>query len=278
MTLNDIKKEVAVLGFENESAIDSSIECAARRALSTIYNEHGVQALGRIYQNSPIPTRHLSMIVHAPGEDEAIPLADCSYAFVISGVGLVEISDENGTRTQEFDTPSSYLFGCIIGEGEIRFKGEFRYTVYDLCIYGEKFADGDEPPRYSRMREYILADHLPDFLCASSCPTDGCGREIAGASIDSGRLIRPYGYVGEISIRYRKRAPEVSIDAPDRELDVPRELEQLVFLLAASYVWLDDDAEKAQYYMSLYRDGMSALKVYTRSGIDTSFTDIARWA
>lgn len=278
MTLNDIKKEVAVLGFENESAIDSSIECAARRALATIYTEHGVHAVGSIYQNSPVPIKHLPMIIHTAGKDEVIELGDCSYAFVISGVGTFEISDDLGVRTQDFDTRSTYLFGRINGSGEIRFTGEFRYTVYDLCIYDEKFADGEAPPRCGRMREYALDEYLPDFLFCSSLPTDARGIEIAGASISSGRLLVPYDYVGQIVIKYRKRAPEVSINVPDAPLDVPTELEQLVFLLTAAYVWLDDDADKAQYYMSLYRDGMSVLKVYARSGVDTAFTDVARWA
>ena len=70
----------------------------------------------------------------------------------------------------------------------------------------------------------------------------------------------------------------MSIDTPDRELDIPKELESLVPLLAAAYVWLDDDADKAQYYMSLYRDGMSAVKLYTRRAVDTGFENATGWA
>ena len=39
-----------------------------------------------------------------------------------------------------------------------------------------------------------------------------------------------------------------------------------------------DDPEKAQYYMSLYRDGMSGVKLYTRKNVDTKFNDVTRWA
>ena len=91
-------------------------------------------------------------------------------------------------------------------------------------------------------------------------------------------MLLPYGYIGEAVIRYRRSAPEVSINAPDRELDIPGELETLVPLLAAAYVWLDDDADKAQYYMSLYREGMSAVKLYTRGGVNTEFCDATGWA
>ena len=157
-------------------------------------------------------------------------------------------------------------------------KGEFCYTVYDLCVYDEVFEEGYEPPRYTSTREYDLAEAIPDFLCATGEATDRFGNKIPGASISSGILILPYDYKGEIVIRYRKRAPKVSIDTPDVELNVPAELESLVPLLTAAYVWLDDSPDKAQYYMSLYRDGMSGVKLYTRRGVDTKITDVTGWA
>lgn len=278
MTLNDIKKEVAHLGFESESAVDGGIESAVRRALSTIYNEHGTHTLGRLYQNSPTPKRHIPLIVHTAGVEDVITTDGGTYAFTVNSAGRFEIRDENGTRTESFDTQNGYAYGRVKGEGEIRFLGEFRYTVYDLCIYGEDFAEGDVPPRFSKMREYDLRKIFPDFLFALSSPTDGEGEKIRGASVSSGMMYIPYGYVGEVVVEYRRRAPEVSVNAPDAQLDIPTELASLVPLLAAAYVWLDDDAEKAQYYMSLYRDGMSAVKLYTRRAVDTAFTDATGWA
>lgn len=278
MTLNDIKKEVAALGFESESAIDTSIEFAARRALATIYNEHGVLATGRIYQNSPMPRMHLPMVIHTPDKDDVISLTDCTYAFVISGVGAFEISDKDGARVEDFDTRESYVYGRVKGTAEIRFMGEFRYTVYDLCTYDEAFAEGEAPPRYAKMREYSLKELLPDFLFASAAPIDREGKRIDGATVSCGRLKVPYGYVGEILLEYRKSAPEVSVNTPEKDLMIPTELEELVPLLSAAYVWLDDDADKAQYYMSLYRDGMSAVKLYTRREVECEFTDTTRWA
>ena len=52
----------------------------------------------------------------------------------------------------------------------------------------------------------------------------------------------------------------------------------IVPLLAAAYVWLDDDAEKAQYYMSLYRDGMASLKLYSPRCVSTEYEDVTGWA
>ena len=279
MTLNDIKKEVAHLGFESESAIDGSIEGATRRALSTIYTEHGARGTGRLYQSSPIPRRYIPAIAHTGKEEEVISLVWSSYAFVVSGVGAFQVSDSGGNvRYEEFDTYNGYVHGKVIGAGVIRFKGDFRYTVYDLCIYSEAFADGEAPPRYGKMREYDLKDVFPDFLCAITAPKTADGEMIKNSSITGRRLLLPYDYTGEVLVEYRKSAPAVSINTPDLDLDIPDELKDLVPLLVAAYVWLDDDADKAQYYMSLYRDGMSAVKLYTRRCIDTEFDDTTRWA
>ncbi len=279
MTLNDIKKEVAHLGFESESAIDgASIESALRRALFTIYTEHGTYSTWSIYQSSPTPVLYVREIAHRGSEDGLIVLNGQTYAFVVSGTGTIEIRDDNGVRTHSFSTPGSYVCGKLIGEGKMHLKGKFCYTVYDLCVYDEVFEEGHEPPRYTAMREYDLANVIPDFLCAAGEAVDRLGNKIPGASISSGTLCLPYEYKGEAVIRYRKRAPRVSIDTPDVELNVPAELESLVPLLTAAYVWLDDSPDKAQYYMSLYRDGMSGVKLYTRRSIDTKITDVTRWA
>ena len=221
---------------------------------------------------------HVPIIVHNGAEDEVIELNGRTYAFVVSGAGEVEIKDKDGTRTRSFDTAGGFVHGRVVDGGELRFKGEFRYTVYDLCVYEERFAEGEAPPVFGKWHVYDLAKLLPDFLYATSDPTDPSGAKICGASISSGNMTLPYEYVGEAMIKYRKSAPQVSINEPDKELEIPRELRALVSLLTAAYVWLDDDAEKAQYYMSLYRDGMSAVKLYTRSEVNTKFSDATGWA
>ena len=87
----------------------------------------------------------------------------------------------------------------------------------------------------------------------------------------------PESYFGKINLIY-KRAPEKLVGNPDDDVPVPDGCEHLLPLLAASYVWLDDDPEKSQYYMSLYREAMSAVKYYDRAHIDNSYHVINGWA
>jgi hypothetical protein len=48
-------------------------------------------------------------------------------------------------------------------------------------------------------------------------------------------------------------------------------------LLTAAFMWLDDDAGKAQYYMSLYRDLVANTKRYSSNKIDTVYR-VNGWA
>ena len=57
----------------------------------------------------------------------------------------------------------------------------------------------------------------------------------------------------------------------DERIDVPEELAELLPLAVASFVWLDDDPEKAQYYMSLYKDGIGTLRRFHPRELGSSY-------
>ena len=75
-----------------------------------------------------------------------------------------------------------------------------------------------------------------------------------------GRLILPDGYSGEIRINYHRAPIKTSGTDPDERIDIPPECEELLPLLVASYVWLEDSPDIAQYYRSLYREGINTLR------------------
>lgn len=277
MTLNDIKKEIAALGFESEGSVSADWVFSVRRALEEAYREYGVHAEAVIYQNNPTPDFHIGALTHAAGDGVAFSFVGGAYCFKVDGVGTLCVSDESGEREYAFHGGTASFSGCLDGEATLTFIGDFRYTVYDLCHFSELTEASADALRYGRLTEYDLERRIPDYLTVCDVVRDGTGEEIKGCSVCSGVLSVPYGYAGEIRVRYCKRAPSVSADFADEELDVPPALAPLIPLLCAFYVWLDDDAEKAQYYLSRYREGMSVLKLYSRGCLDTKYTDIARW-
>ncbi len=58
---------------------------------------------------------------------------------------------------------------------------------------------------------------------------------------------------GTYTIVYRHRPNKITLDSPDTEvIDMPASLTNLIAPLAAYYIWLDDDMQKAQMYRNDY--------------------------
>lgn len=278
MTLQDIKNEVAALGFEADVSIDNAFIFSLRRALEVAYSERGVHKSLRLYQRTQKPDFLVEKTVHDAFEELTFSFEGGAYYFHTCGRGSFEISDRTGTRRVDFNSLRSTHRGFISDGGTIRFTGDFCYTVYDLCHFKELLSDSADDIFFGKRKEYVLKDFAPDFLGICDKIKNGDGEEIEGASVCGGTLAVPYEYEGEITVKYRCSPPEVTQDSTDTELDIDPELAYLIPLLTASYVWLDDDAEKAQYYMTLYRNGMASLKMYSTRCLDSKYENVTRWA
>ncbi len=279
MTLNEIKNEVLSLGFEKNIPDDDAFVNALKLGLRTAYSERGVLGRLRFYQRSPIPTLHIPCVYHEGGDKvEKIEAFGRYLCMRLTGKGEVTVSDSDGERHHPFDTEFTYFHTRINGSTTVTFSGEYPYEVLFFSVYSENFPDGYEVPEYGFEREYELCELAKDYLCVASLPEDGSGRTIKGSDVRSGALVIPYSYTGEVRLTYRRRAPEIREDYPDEELGIATELAHLIPLITAAYVWLDDDFDKAQYYMSLYREGMAALKLYSRSSTESAYEDVLRWS
>lgn len=66
-------------------------------------------------------------------------------------------------------------------------------------------------------------------------------------------LYLPLKRDGVFTIRYKRRPAEVTIDSTDNDVvDMPAGVTNLIAPLAAYYIWLDDDTQKAQMYRNDY--------------------------
>lgn len=64
---------------------------------------------------------------------------------------------------------------------------------------------------------------------------------------------------GEYTVEAEVRHPVVTLDDEDNEIPLPAEQHDLVPLLTAMYLWMDDEPTKAQYYKALYDEQVSVL-------------------
>ena len=73
-------------------------------------------------------------------------------------------------------------------------------------------------------------------------------------------VINPFGNEGSYRIYYEKQCTPIDKDTPDTfELEFPLVAHSLVPLLAAYYLWLDDEEQKATMYNNLYEQKLNQL-------------------
>lgn len=274
MTLNELKTEVAALGFETGAIDDSVFIGAANRALAMIYTD--LPRLKTLYAPAcPIePTYRLASIHHSAGERIELPLSGRAYSFFVSGSGEFTKVTPLTRTTSEFDTPLSEYRGIIDGDVTLIFEGNGDYEVLNLSTYDRLVGDGAEGiPRDGRVR--IDPDGLTDdFAAFAEAPRDADGEIILGAEIDGRELILPAGYRGVVSIRYERRPKRISAAVAD--IDISPERAHLLPLLTAYFVWIDDEPELAERYRRLY--GELAAAERRRGARTAEYVDALRWA
>ena len=111
----------------------------------------------------------------------------------------------------------------------------------------------------------------PDFVSFVNQIKGMRGEIISSIVASDGILYVPTDFKGSILVTYQ-RLPETMLAADgDIQIDMPRELEHVLPLLVASFLWLDDDEAKAQYYLAIYRDLMNTVRRYGNKCIDTTY-------
>lgn len=278
MTLRDIRDEVGSLGFDELTVELTALAGAVRRALSVMYAECGVKSVMRFYKRVPEKTVALGEITHPAGKAVTVGAGEGAYSLFVSGAGSFTLTDSDGTRRYSFNTGGKRFCGFIKGDGVFSFEGEGAYGVYNFFLYPDFYSERQsDVPTSSGCEEYSLKEIAPDYFAPLGAPLSPDKGQIKGARVYLDKIILPSDYHGEVMLDYRKAPPTVSADTPDEKIDIPRDREHLLPLLTAAYVWLDDDSEKAYYYMSLYREGMAALKLYCSHSVDASVGDVLGW-
>lgn len=127
-------------------------------------------------------------------------------------------------------------------------------------------------------KSFSLSDHVSRPLMISAPPKDALGGLIRGAYSDGLSVTLPDEFVGDVVITYRPMPEEVSVDGGDKSVDIPPYAEHLLPLLTSFFVHLDDDPEKAETYMSVYRSEARRISMTYSPSQDNSYTDVTGWA
>ena len=278
MTLRELLSEVLALGFESDGELDGAFVLAANRGLMQIATEIPELTTGRVIANGIHAVTVFETLSYS-GEPVSYRIQGKSAAFLASGEGECVIKDGGGERHISFFGAAAGVRVHVNGDAEITFIGDKPYTVADLTVYQTRFGEDEKSiPLPKREAEYPLRELFADYLCASAMPEDRHGSVIEKARIEGETLILPRDYSGTVYLSYKRLPKRMTLDGPDEKIDLAEPLCYLLPLITAAYVWLDNDEDKAAYYMNIYASEARRLGHAMRRGVDSGYKRIGGWA
>jgi hypothetical protein len=145
------------------------------------------------------------------------------------------------------------------------------YSVKNAAIFKSTYKH-DAAPRFSRMVEYDMRIIADDFLEFSAPITvsKNTGKESAFYETSGdATILFPYDKEGAYNVKYHKRphilSYSTSPSADTTTIDLTEEKASLLPLLVASYVWIEDEPEKATHYLDLYKTRVNEIIALRRN-------------
>ena len=287
MTVSQLYSSVAQLGFEYSLEDEDRFLFAANRALLQV---NAIRPVTRAYiiNHKPLENK-VKDATFEPREktDELFFYAENvkSYYFEADGKGTLSIekyeaSEEKWTRVSvvEFAGVKGFTAyrGFIKQDGEfvnasirLHFIGEYVYSIKCVAMYEHLYSENAEDiPSWDRFIKYDISALVTDFLSLSSQPiieAENIKYINQPYGVEDGRIILlPHDIDGLYKIIYnklpRKIISENGAANDESDIDLDEDLCALLPMLIASYIWVDDEPEKAQYYLALYRERVADIE------------------
>ncbi len=304
MTISELYKQVAQLGFEDSLEDDDRFYYAANRALLQVNKIRPAISYYLINHKPLINLVKESTFTPLEKDEDLIFEATEAKSYFLeadgNGVVYVEVYDTETETWRIIDTvnlSSKKTFtpykGFIKEESEfvgglvrLRFTGEYLYSVKNIAMYKQLLgAEVQDIPAYESYTRYDISKLVDDFLALSCPPIKEAERnvilnqdyEVEGNSI----ILLPYENKGVYKVMYERR-PALIEDTGDvtndeNTIDLDEELCSLLPVLIASYVWIDDEPQKSEYYMSLYRERANDIERRTKDATPVTIKSSNRW-
>ena len=303
MTVAELYMSVAQLGFEDSLEYEDAFILAANRALLQV---NALRPATRSYTLAHVPPENLIKGVgHAPffktNKELVFEATDAvAYYFEACGNGLIaiETKDESGEWRRIGDIPFSSTgmtaYRGFIKDGtelvpgtvRLRAEGQYAYTLQNVAMYGYVFSDDEADIRaFNSHTAYDISTLVPDFMSLATPPIraeDGFVYLNQGYDVENGRiLLLPREQQGIYKVVYNRRPRAIESDnyaaTDETVIDLDEELCALLPMLIASYIWADDEPEKAQYYLSLYRERASEIVAAARNPAPVTIKSVNGW-
>ena len=303
MRVQELYEQVAGLGFEKSLEDEEWFYQAANRALLQVnYLRPAISS----YVINHKPMKNLVEGSFSPIErsEDLIYEAENAKAYYFQADGngtvyverfdtnskswvMVDVIDLAGAR--RFTAYSGFIRDGrqdITGRVRLRFAGKYLYSVKNVAMYEHLYSDdaADIPP-YEAYTRYDMTALADDFLTLSTPPItedEEYARLSGDYDVEGGRVILlPYSVTGCFKILYNRRPRELvytgSAQDDESVLDLDEELCSLIPVLIASYIWLEDEPDRAQYYYSQYQARASEILARARNLSPVQYKSCNGW-
>ncbi len=304
MTISELYKQVAQLGFEDSLEDEERFIFATNRAILQVCK---VRPAISSYLINHKPLRNLiERNTFEPVEKDGELIFEVeggkSYYFEADGngaayleklnqgtgqwsiIGGIALSSDGAFKAYRGFVKDGNLF--VEGVVRLRFTGEYFYSVRNVAFYSQLLsASVADIPAYEAYIRYDISKLAADFmeLC---CPPIKEGTpnailnqnyEIEGVST----ILIPRENKGLFRVLYIRRPQEI-INTGDSlndntAIDLDDELSALVPLLVAAYVWIDDEPSRTEYYMNLYRERVAEIEYKNKNAAPVAYKSENGW-
>ena len=161
----------------------------------------------------------------------------------------------------------------VSGRVRLRFVGEYLYHLKNVAMYSHVYSDEENDiPAFGAFTSYDMRTLAGDFLSFDSPPikadndlvTLNQGYRIEGSST----VVLPNDAEGCYKVLYKRKPAAINFNEDpaeddERDIDLDAELCEILPLLMAAYIWLEDEPEKAAFYLNLYRERAADIELRT---------------
>ena len=259
MTLKELMNSSAALGFMDSVEDTALFYEAAQRALDILFTDKAIKRTVTVHKITPELNRLIPEYRHiGKNESFAVKVCGAALSFTTVGEGKYSLFFKDTNKKADFSGTEEHRIILDSGEAILTFYGSHAFRVRDIAVYSSTVSDRTEDvPLYDELYTVDIRALYDDYLSLYGEAYDKSGK--ARSIYEKGGLLyTPAALSGEITLTYRRKAPKIRDTGLDTPLNLPPECEALLPFLICSVLLLDDDSDKAQYYMALYRDMLTS--------------------
>ena len=288
MTTNQLYHDSLCMGFDRrctdgEADFEKIFESAVNRAQETLSALFPLYCQTTLYVQEEAPIFSVdSHHLRPHRRRDWTCTGGTYYTFTAHGRGTVTLTQSGLTLARyTIDSPltEKRIEGTIKTEGEILIRAQTNdgtLALHDLRVL---FENGSALRREGKEFLCPLTAISSDALSLDTPPKDSDGRALKEGRdyrVQNGILYLSERVKGKLNLTLT-RAPrrfDLSCDAPD----VRAEAVSLLPLLTASYAWLDDDRDKALFYLAMYRESLARVRTNGRcAGVGGGYGEGNGW-